>query len=150
MKETRENCLDESSNEQEDMNEIKLDATPLNPMVFYSRFQHITEKIFKKSDKNSLKNFREVARIWQKSIDNQDILWNKIVKKENRNESFRLACIVGHSKIAEMLMNKHSNPKIDFNAICGISGQYEKYGDGRTAFQWACWNDHPNIGKSTF
>ena len=36
----------------------KIEGPLLNPMVFYSGFQHITEKIFQTFDKESLKSCR--------------------------------------------------------------------------------------------
>ena len=67
----------------------------LNPMEFHLRFQHITEQIFEKLDKESLKNCREVSKSWQNFIDNRNILWIKLIKKEEGNKAFQLACIKG-------------------------------------------------------
>ena len=46
----------------------------LNPMNFYPRFQHVTEKIFQNLDMITLKNCRQVAKSWQNCIDIQNIL----------------------------------------------------------------------------
>ena len=78
-------------------NEISI--APLNPMVFHSRFQHITENIFRKMDIKSLKNCRQVSKSWQECIDNQKILW----KNEVGSKAFQVACENGHSKMAEIL-----------------------------------------------
>merc|ERR1712051_203 len=85
-------------------------------MVFYARFQHISEEIFEKMDITSLRNCREVSKSWQECIDNQDILWNKIAKKENGNTAFELACKNGHSKMAKVLIQKSAELNIDLNA----------------------------------
>ena len=111
---------------------------PLNPMVFYPRFQHITEQIFEKLDGNSLKNCRKVSKSWQECIDNRNILWNKIVEKEDGNKTFQLACKNGHSKMVEMLIKKPAKFNIDLNA---------KYDEGMTAFHWACTNGYSKIAE---
>ena len=86
------------------MQKSKMEKPTLNPMAFYPRFSHISEQIFEKLDNQSLKNCREVSKSYQECIDNQNILWNKIVKKESGNETFQLACKNGHSKMVEMLI----------------------------------------------
>ena len=53
----------------------KVKLLPLNPIIFHSRFPHITEKILENLDKDSLKKFRLVSKSWQNCIDNQNILW---------------------------------------------------------------------------
>ena len=116
----------------------KMNVPPLNPMVFYPRFQHITEQIFEKLDSKSLKNCRKVSKSWQECIDNQNILWNQIVEKEGGNKTFQLACKNGHSKMVEMLIKKPAKFKIDLNA---------KDGDGNTAFLVACKNGHSKIAE---
>ena len=82
-------------------------------MLFNARFQHITEKILKKIGMKTLKNHRQVSKAWQNFIDNQNILWNKIVKKECGNETFQLACKNGHSKIVSMLIQNPAKFNID-------------------------------------
>ena len=109
----------------------KMNVLPLNPMVFYPRFQHITEQIFEKLDSKSLKNCRKVSKSWQECIDNQNILWNKIVKKKGGNKTFQLACKNGHSKMVEMLIKKPAKFNIDLNA---------KHEEGKTAFHFAWEN----------
>ena len=85
----------------------------LNPMVFHQGFPHITEQIFEKMDNKSLKNCREVDKTFQKCIDNQNILWNKIAKKLGGNKTFQLACKNGHLKMAKMFIEKPKEFKID-------------------------------------
>ena len=148
MIQTREKCLDQSLDEQDGSKKIKLEVSPLNPINFYPGFPHIAEKILQKLDNNSLQTSREVAKIWQSSIDNTDVLRNKIFKRERSDEFFRLSCINGHLKTTELLLKKYLELKIDLNATCGISGNYIRF--GKTAFQWACWNGHLNIGMSNF
>ena len=87
----------------------------LNPMVFYQGFQHITEQIFEKMDEKSLKSCRAVAKSWQNCIDNQNILWKKIARKNGGTKSFQQACKNGHSKMAKMLIQKSTEFDIDVN-----------------------------------
>ncbi len=112
--------------------------SPLNPMVFHLRFSHITEQIFENMDSKSLKNCREVSKSWQICIDNRNILWNKMVKKNSGNKAFQLACNKGHTKMAQMLIQKPAFFNINLN------GKDRNY---RTAFQNACYNGHLNIGE---
>ena len=87
--------------------------SPLNPMVFYSGFRHITEKIFGQLDKKSLKYCREVGKSWQNCIDNRNILWIKIVEgEEDVNKAFQLACKKSHTKMAKMLIQKSTELNI--------------------------------------
>ena len=43
---------------------VKIEIQPLNPMVFYPGFPHITEQIFDRLDKVSLKSCRKVSKSW--------------------------------------------------------------------------------------
>ena len=70
----------------------KINLLPLNPMLFHSRYPHITEKIFENLDKESLKSTRLVSKSWQNCIDNQNILWYKILENEDAEEAFQLVC----------------------------------------------------------
>ena len=79
-------------------NHIEL-VQAFNPMVFHPRFPHISEQIFGHMDKKSLKNCRTVAKSWQNCIDNQNILWNKIVKKNDGTKSLQLALSKEHFKV---------------------------------------------------
>ena len=67
-------------------------------MLFYPRYQHITEAILMKLDRNTIKHCREVSKFWLDCIDNQKILW----KNEVGSIAFYLACKEGHSKIAKI------------------------------------------------
>ena len=69
----------------------KSKSKTLNPMLFYPAFPHIAEKIFDHLDQNSLKKSREVTKPWQNCIDTHNILWKKLVKKENGNNAFQQA-----------------------------------------------------------
>ena len=80
----------------------KMELSPLNPMVFYLRFSHISEQIFKKMNKRSLRNSRKVAKSWQNCIDNQNILWEKSFK--DGKKALQLACKKGYTKIAKMII----------------------------------------------
>ena len=108
----------------------------LNPMAFYPRFPHIAEQIFEKIKKESLKICRLLSKSWLQYIDNQNLLWNKMIENEDSNKVFQSACKNGHSKMAAFLIEKSDELKIDLNA-----------GDrnGWTAFHWICYNDHSKI-----
>ena len=98
----------ENSNNTE---KLPLNQPTLNPMVFHQGFQHITEQIFEKMDEKNLKNCREVAKSWQNCIDNQNILWIKMAKKNGGTKSFQLACKNGHFKMAKMVIQKATEIK---------------------------------------
>ena len=115
-----------------------ISTTPLNPMVFYARFSHISEKIFENLDIKSLENCRVVSKSWQECIDNRDILWIKIAKNEEGNMAFQLACKKSHSKVAKVLIQKSAELNIDLNA----KDQYV-----RTAFHYACIWGHSDIAE---
>ena len=100
--------------------------TTLNPMVFNSRFQHITEKIFKNLDIKTLKNTRLVSKSWQEYMDNQKVLWKNV----NGTKVFQLACEKGHTRMAEILIQNSLKFNIDLNVKYGY---FEK-----TAFLTAC------------
>ena len=70
---------------------VSIEASTLNPMAFHPRFQHITEHIFEHLGTKSLENCREVSKSWQICIDNQNILWEKVVEKFDSNVTFQLA-----------------------------------------------------------
>ena len=115
------------------MEESLINQPTLNPMVFHQLFPHITEQIFKIMDDKSLKNCRKVTKSWQISIDNRNILWEKIAKKNGGTKTFQLACEIGHFKIANMLIQKAKEFKIDVNA---------KGEEGVTPFQSTCDKGH--------
>ena len=118
--------------------EPKMELTLLNPMVFYPRFPHIPEQIFKYLDNQSLKNCRVVSKSWQECIDDRDILWNKVFKNKDCNKTFQLSCQNGLSKIVEFLMKKSIEFKIDLNA----KGKHDK-----TVFHWACKYGHFKVAE---
>ena len=90
-------------------------TTSLNPMVFYARFPHISEKIFESLNAKSLENCREVSKSWQECIDSKNILWNKIARNEDANEVFKFICEKGNLKMARYLIQKSDEFKIDLN-----------------------------------
>ena len=92
-----------------------MNTTHLNPMVFYERFQHISEKIFEKLNIKDLENSREVSKAWMQCIDNQNILWNKIAENEDGNKVFQKAYKKGHFKLAKVLIEKSVEYQIDLN-----------------------------------
>ena len=113
--------------------------TPLNPMVFHARFQHISEGIFEKMDVKSLKNFRQVSKLWQECID--DILWNKIIKIEDSNKAFQWACENGLPKMAKVLIQKSKEFKVDVN----MKDELDK-----TPFHHACIHGYFEIVELMF
>ena len=116
--------------------EMKL--SPLNPMLLCPRFAHITEKSFNKLDLDSLKNCREVSRSWENYIDDQNILWNKILENQDTNKTLQLACKNDHIKMVKTIIQKSNELSIDLNA---------KVVFGWTAFQFACINDNFKIAE---
>ena len=113
-------------------------SASLNPMVFYARFQHISEKVFENLDTKSLENCREVSKQWQECIDNQNILWNKIAKNEDGNKVFQLACIRGHTKLAKVLIQKSAEINLNVN---------ERKPYSYSAFQNACFYGNLEIAE---
>ena len=93
-----------------------IDTTPLNPMVFHSRFPDIFEKVFENLSIKDLKNSREVSKSWMQGIDNQNILWHKVAENEDSKKFFQLACKKGHLKMVMVLIQKSVKYKIDLNA----------------------------------
>ena len=96
----------------------KLKMTVLNPMVFQQKFPHIVEKVFDHLDQKNLKNCRIIDKSWQNFIDTKNILWQKIVIDIGPNKAFQMACKIGHIKMTEMLIQKHSKFHVDYNAHC--------------------------------
>ena len=96
--------------------QIDASSTSLNPIVFYPRFLNIAEDIMKKVDVKTLKNCREVEKSWQNCIDDQKILWKKIVNDEGSDTIFQFACKNGHFKMVEMLIENIAVHDIDLNA----------------------------------
>ena len=117
----------------------------LNPMVFYPRFPHISEQIFDHLDIKSLENCREVSKSWQNSIDNRNLLWNKIIKDAGGNKAFQLACKNGVSKMAELVIQKSAKLEVDFNAQTPFKMSLKTY--GLTPFQLACYNGHLEVAE---
>ena len=105
-----------------------------NPMVFLSRYQHITQQVLDKVDIKTLKNGRLVSKSWQEVIDNQKILW----KNHVGTRAFQLACENNHSRMAEILVKNSTRFSIDLNA---------KDFDMRTSFLNACINGYSKIAK---
>ena len=113
-------------------------STTLDPMVFYARFPHISEKIFEKLNINSLKKCREVSKSWEESIDNKNIIWKRVVKNKDINKIFQSACNEDHVKLAKMLVENPAKYNIDLNS---------KDESGKTAFHWVCKKGHSKIAE---
>ena len=111
----------------------------MNPIAFHPRFPHIIEKIFNFLDIKSLKNLRNVAKPWQECIDGQNFLWNKIENTIGGNKAFQLACVKGHLKMVNFLMQRPSKFDIEVNA------EFERVYMRYTAFQIACKKGHFKI-----
>ena len=92
-------------------------VVPLNPMVFFARFSHITEQIFAHLDNKSLSNCREVKKSWQKFIDENNIVWIRIVNipsvPKNGNTFLHIATRTGQIGITELILSEDCevNPK---------------------------------------
>ena len=134
----KKRSLDDESSDEVGNKNIKIDVTPLNPVVFYPAFPHIAEKIFDKLGKKSLRSCREVSKSWLDSIDNRNLLWNEILKNEDGNKAFQLACKNGHAKMLGIIFKKSTEFNIDFNAKDFFQ---------RTAFHCACKNDLLKIAE---
>ena len=136
-KQDRKRSLDDSS-DGAGKKWVKIEIQPLNPMVFYPGFPHIAEKIFDQLDRGSLGSCRELSKLWLEGIDNRNLLWSEIVKEEGSNKAFQFACKNGNAKMLEMLFQKPTEFKIDFNA---------KNSRKQTAFHHVCKNGNSKIAK---
>ena len=93
-------------------------SMPLNPRVFLSRFQHITEKIFEKMDIKTLRNCRQVSTTWQEFIDNHNIIW----KNETGTKAFQRSCQFYHTKLAGILIKNSKRFNIKISSTPVLSG----------------------------
>ena len=119
--------------------EIHKEVPLLNPMAFYPGFPHIAEQIFKQMNKESIRKCRLLSKSWQECIDNQDLLWIKIIEDEDStNKAFQSAYKNGHSKMVEFLIQK----SVKFNINLNAKGVYSW-----TAFQFACKEGHSKIAE---
>ena len=105
------------------------DVAILNPLDFHPRFQHITENIFKRLDKRSLANCREVGKTWKNVIDSKNLSWILIIEvpsiQKYKNTYLHIAAKTGQLEVLEKIMERG----VDLNT----KGQF-----GRTAFHYAC------------
>ena len=80
----------------------------LNPLVFYQRFPHITEQIFKYLDKKSLTNCSKVSKSWKNCIDGKKLLWIQIVNiptiLKDVDTYLHVAAKTGQLQIFEMIL----------------------------------------------
>ena len=95
--------------------EICKEVPLLNPMDFYPGFPHIAEQIFQKMDKDALKNCRLLSKSWLEYIDNQNLLWKKVIDVQNANQAFQSACNDGFPKMVKFLIQKSEDFKINLN-----------------------------------
>ena len=58
----------------------------LNPMDFYPRFPHIAEQIFQKLGHQGIRNFRLLSKSSLEFINNENLLWKKIIDVLFQNE----------------------------------------------------------------
>ena len=68
-------------------------------------------------NKDSLKSSRLVLKSWQNCIDNQNILWKKILEDEVSEQAFRQACKNGHVKMAKILIQKSNELNIEVDEM---------------------------------
>ena len=99
-----------------EIQEMPTEVPLLNPIGFYPGFPQIAEQIFDHMDKRSLKTSRFLSKSWQEYIDDQNLLWKKIIEYEDPKEAFQTACFEGHSKMAEFLILNSAKFNIDLNA----------------------------------
>ena len=76
--------------------------------VIISRFLHIAEQIFEQLDDKSLKNCREVAKSWHRSIDHRNYSWIRILNfpkiLKDGNTYLHIAAKNGQSKMFEFII----------------------------------------------
>ena len=81
--------------------------------VFITRISHIAENIFEQLDNNSLKNCREVTKLWQKYIDSKDLSWIRIINIPkiliNKDTYLHTAAKTGQSEIFETIIREEEN-----------------------------------------
>ena len=114
------------------------DVPILNPLDFHPRFQHITENIFKRLDKRSLSNCREVGKTWKNTIDSKNLSWILIIEvpsiQKYKNTYLHIAVKTRQLEVFEKMMERG----VDLNA----KGQF-----GLTAFHYACGFGHKRIAE---
>ena len=110
--------------------------------IFISRFPHIVEKILENLDVQSLRNGRQVSKMWQKIIDEKNLLWIQVIKTtkilKNGMKPIHWAFWKGDLKIGKFLVQNSAKLNIDLN---------ETDDSGRTIFHLACWNGHSKIAE---
>ena len=115
-----------------------------NMDVFIQRFHHIASQIFDQLDSRSIKNSRQVAKLWKNCIDDKNISWIRILKIPNINipksPGSRETCLhvvakTGQSEIFEMLL-EHEEVKNPKNFL------------DQTPFHFACQNGHFKIADT--
>ena len=81
--------------------------------VFISRFPHIIEQIVLQLDNKSLRNCKEVKKLWQKYIDDKKISWIRIVqipKALKCQETYlRMAAKAGQTSIFHILFDNEGD-----------------------------------------
>ena len=81
------------------------------------RFSHLVIQIFEKLDNKSLTKCREVRKSWQKFIDENNIVWIRIVNipsvPKNGNTFLHIATRTGQIGITELILSEDCevNPK---------------------------------------
>ena len=89
-----------------------MEAQPLlNPMEFFPRFRHITEKVFEQLDNINIIKCREVSKYWQECIDSKRFSWVGIVSipKTPKNTFLHLAGQTGQTKMFEKFFDEEAN-----------------------------------------
>ena len=96
----------------------------LESNVFHPRFQHISEQIFSQMDTNRLKNCRQVYKLCQNCIEDQNRLWNKIPEKIGKVHSFSDSGILMISGSNGCALYDRVFGKNDFKRISLIVGNF--------------------------
>ena len=77
--------------------------------VFISRFPHIIEQILLQLDNKSLRNCKEVKKLWQKCIDDKKISWKRITQIPKilgyQGTYLRMAAKAGQTLIFNLLFD---------------------------------------------
>ena len=117
---------------------MKFEEIIMDPIAFYPGFPHITELIFQNVGMDSLKSCRLVSKSWLEYIDNQNLLWDKVIDVQNANQAFQSACNDGFPNMVKFLIKKSTDFKIDLNYRSEVHSF-------QTPFYLACLKGHSKV-----
>ena len=106
--------------------------------VFNSRIPHLAEQIFEQLDSKSIRNCREVAKSWQKHIDEKNLPWLRVINvpavPQNGDTYLHVAAKYGQTEMFEILLENEEvkNPENDKH---------------ETPLHLACRNKHSKIAE---